>query len=178
MVTYPSTFNKSFNQNNYNYDMKHIDLSKLRCSCGSCGPFKHHATYSRYVILDSRKEPIFLSIQRIRCLSCLKTHALLPVFIIPYRIFSMPIIHRVIYLFRISKLSAPSIAKSLNLNLSYVQYLISFYLKHHHQRLLSLSLICPPISFSFSFISTFHNAYRIFFMQRPSSTHHLLFMDT
>ena len=53
----------------------------LKCSCG-CQEFNIHGVYERNII--DNNEEYKIKIKRVKCKGCGKTHALLPVFILPY----------------------------------------------------------------------------------------------
>ena len=55
----------------------------LLCSCPECGHHLHcHGSYVRYVLIDGVKIP--LTVRRVRCPICGKTHAVLPFWLVPY----------------------------------------------------------------------------------------------
>lgn len=62
--------------------------------------FIYYGSYRRYLIIeiDGKTEEISVKIKRIRCKCCGKTHAVIPDFIVPYKIYSLKIINKVIYL--------------------------------------------------------------------------------
>ncbi len=61
--------------------IKNINLFNLKCSCGKCNLVKH-GYYNRYIKYNDNKD--ILSVLRVKCKSCGKTHAVLPSFVIPY----------------------------------------------------------------------------------------------
>ena len=72
-----------------------IDLKKARCpACKAPASLQRHATYSRhYVFIEGgalQDRPI--DIVRLRCMSCKKTHAVLPFSAVPYSPFSVAFI--------------------------------------------------------------------------------------
>ena len=58
-----------------------INFVGLKCSCG-CQEFNIHGVYERNIIENNEEYKI--KIKRVKCKGCGKTHALLPVFILPY----------------------------------------------------------------------------------------------
>ena len=56
-------------------------------SCGASHTLKRHGTYTRTVATEWGEER--LSIQRVRCRACRRTHALLYDFLVPYRKFTL-----------------------------------------------------------------------------------------
>ena len=68
-------------QNQYNYTVSHLNFSDITCSCNH-HDWAFHCRYKRYVDFFGVKFKI--KIQRIRCLHCGKTHAILFEDIIPF----------------------------------------------------------------------------------------------
>lgn len=99
MITCKTLSFNNYSQQSYDNDIRSIDLSKVKCTCGSTGNFHRHATYQRYLVLDD-KDTIILEIVQIKCESCNRTHAILPSIIIPYRILSNSAIINVIKSYR------------------------------------------------------------------------------
>ena len=62
--------------------MEHLNRFELQCSCGCRGNIIKYGTYSRNIIIDDI--PVKIRIQRVYCKHCRETHALMPVFIIPF----------------------------------------------------------------------------------------------
>lgn len=59
-----------------------LPLYRLRCSCGHAGCFVRHGYYRRR--LKTRAGTIVLSILRVKCKECGRTHAILPEIMVPY----------------------------------------------------------------------------------------------
>ncbi len=57
-------------------------LYRLRCNCGHAGCFVRHGYYRRK--LKTRAGTIILSILRVKCKECGRTHAILPEIVVPY----------------------------------------------------------------------------------------------
>ena len=73
---------KSLTQKDYDKFIESIDFHKLTCSCRMSGQLIKHAYYNRHI-----KTPdgvITLTILRLKCKCCNKTHALFPECIVPY----------------------------------------------------------------------------------------------
>ena len=62
--------------------IKQLDLSKVKCGCGKTGALIKYGKYVRSIIIDD--EFYDISIQRVYCKKCKKTHALIPSFMIPF----------------------------------------------------------------------------------------------
>lgn len=83
MITIRTNKINTFNQNSYNKLVDSIQFNCVTCSCGHSGTLIKHAYYNRYLkISGGIKER--LSILRLKCSFCGKTHAVLPDIIVPY----------------------------------------------------------------------------------------------
>lgn len=76
------THNFKISQKNYSDLINSIDWDNVSCSCKAKGSLSVHAYYIRYVKAPFGK--IKLRILRVKCAFCLKTHAVIPISIIPY----------------------------------------------------------------------------------------------
>jgi len=73
----------SISQKDYDEIIKRVNIFALGCPCcGNTGNLRIHAYYSRSVFRGSEK--ITLTITRVICRSCGRTHALLPAWLVPY----------------------------------------------------------------------------------------------
>ena len=78
-----NTINKfCVNINQYNEAMDKLTSYKLECGCGIKGNCIKYGKYKRTLIINDKKETIYL--QRIYCKHCKKTHTIMPIFIVPY----------------------------------------------------------------------------------------------
>lgn len=174
MITFLTAHDNTYSQQNYDDDINNIDFSKIKCTCGAVGHFHYHASYQRYLIIDNTNE-IIITIKRIKCESCNTTHALLPSIIIPYRILSNPVIIRIIESYRNVTDSLSLLAKITGLSRECVKYLITFYNKHHKERLLSLEAVFGKLHISSKdFIRCYFFEYQLMFMQRILTGSHIL----
>lgn len=82
MITNLNIKIKHLTQENYNKFIKNIDFNKLSCSCGISGQLIKHAYYDRHI--KTSNGVINLTIIRVKCKSCGKTHAIFPECIVPY----------------------------------------------------------------------------------------------
>ena len=73
---------KYISQAIYNNIVFSLPLHLMECSCGCKGCLIYYGFYSRSVKHNGEKVP--LSIQRVKCKECGRTHAILPSFIVPY----------------------------------------------------------------------------------------------
>lgn len=176
MITYKTTYCNDYCQKNYDNDIKKIKLRNIKCTCGSRGNFHIHATYNRY-ISDGNTENS-LCVTRVKCESCNKTHALLPSFIIPYRILLNMVIVGIVKPFIHSGKSASVISTMTGLSVDYVLKIIDFYNTYHKERLASfLATSSTDDMLSYEFITGYFNEYHMFFMQRISPTNHILLSE-
>jgi hypothetical protein len=68
-----------------NHFMRHLDALELRCPCCGGGTISH-GSYERHVHIADTIE--YIPIQRVKCSSCNKTHAVIPDFISPRKHYS------------------------------------------------------------------------------------------
>lgn len=63
------------------------NLSAIPCPrCGCRGNYAPHGSYVRHLATEAGEGPV--RVRRVRCLSCMATHALLPPDVVPYRLYS------------------------------------------------------------------------------------------
>lgn len=82
MITNLNIKIKYLTQDNYNKFIENIDFHKLSCSCGMSGQLIKHAYYDRHIKMP--EGVITLTILRVKCTCCGKTHAIFPESIVPY----------------------------------------------------------------------------------------------
>ncbi len=83
MITIKTKKIKTLNQNTYNSFINSLDLGILTCSCGHSGCLTKHAYYIRSIKADSDLL-VDISVLRVKCSHCGKTHAVVPYLIVPY----------------------------------------------------------------------------------------------
>ncbi len=137
MITIFSDKIKCFSQNNYNNLIESLPYHRLSCTCGQKGQLIKHGYYSRSIKLSEGL--LKLSILRVRCKSCKKTHAILPSWIIPYsRILFHD--HLTIIYFYLHHLSfEPIMLSNLLIDESNIRYIINQYLAHWRERIASFN---------------------------------------
>lgn len=137
MITILTDKIKSFSQKNYIKFINELPFHKLSCTCKQKGSLIKHGYYSRSI--KSPEGFIKLSILRVYCKSCKKTHAILPSWIIPYsRILchdQVSIIHS--YLNHLS--FEPIMLSNLLIDESNIRYVIQQYLAHWKERIASFN---------------------------------------
>lgn len=75
-------------QNFYDDFICSLQMHQLVCSCGRAACLTIHGYYKR--TLKTPRGPVRMRICRVRCSACKITHALMPVFIVPYSQTSLP----------------------------------------------------------------------------------------
>ena len=166
-----------YTQEDYQNGADLLDLSETRCACGAKGDFTIHGHYDRYLQCDS--EDTILTITRVRCLSCGRTHALLPIIIIPYLIISNPIVTKVIATFRKEDIKVSTISKLYHLPYVVVKKLIDYYKGEHKQRLESVEATLSYTSLlSKEFITRYIQENSLLFMQNSPCKHPVIMCTT
>ena len=82
MITIPIEDCNTFSQKSYDDYIKSLDIRMMKCKCGHCGCLTFYGHYTRCLKLLGLC--ITLSIWRVKCSSCGRTHALIPSLIVPY----------------------------------------------------------------------------------------------
>lgn len=96
-------------------------------------------SYSRNVIFFNHSNCLrskIIKVQRVKCKGCNKTHALLPLGIIPYKQFSSPVITTILSASTVSSLSSLSHKYKLDFNI--IQKWIHDFNSKHRSRLVAL----------------------------------------
>ncbi len=125
-------------QNEYDNIITHdIHLHTITCTCKQIGRFVHHGSYTRYInYFDMR---VKLRINRIKCLSCHCTHAILLDCIVPYH---HTLLHDILSIIKITTHeNKKNFLKQRTSISEYTFYYIKrSFIKHWKQRLLSLQI--------------------------------------
>ena len=82
MLTYQVNDFKSFSQKFYDDCVNRIDFFSVQCTCGHKGCLTRHGFYNRNVRTDNGT--VTLSILRVRCSECGRTHAVLLSSMVPF----------------------------------------------------------------------------------------------
>lgn len=82
MITITVPFDKPLNQKTYDNLINTLQFHQLQCTCGRSGCLTIHGRYTRS--LKEEDSEITLSICRVKCSHCGRTHALLPSQLVPY----------------------------------------------------------------------------------------------
>ena len=119
-----NTFSKN-NFKNFNFTKNNVQnlmpsINDINCNCPKCNAkpnFSYHGSYFRNIsfVTQNSTYDFSVSVTRVICNSCNSTHALLPSFIVPYKIFSL---HSILFI--VLELYHSSVLKLSNkLNLSF-----------------------------------------------------------
>ncbi len=127
---------KNLIQENYNKFVDAIDFTISQCQCKSIGQFVIHGYYDRKIRTNGWLV-ILLVIQRMKCKSCGKTHAVLPTSIVPYsQILLTDMIGMII---SHEEKTSYKINKDSHLTRKDVKYVIKQYLRHWRDRILAIA---------------------------------------
>ncbi len=126
---------KSFSQKKYNKFIEDLPFHRISCTCEQKGYLVKHGYYYRSI--KTPEGLLQLSILRVRCKSCKRTHAILPSWIIPY---SRILYHDQICIIQsyLHKLSfEPIMLSNLLIDEGSIRYVIRQYLAHWKERIAS-----------------------------------------
>ena len=133
-----NSFNQNYLNNCKNSEKKLKYIQSLmpvtvdnNCKCPKCGAknkLSYHASYQRNIafVIDENIENFRIIVTRLICKSCGSTHALLPNFIIPYKIMSL---HGILNIIQNSILnSVLTISSRLNISYQIIYEYLSLFL--------------------------------------------------
>ena len=126
----------TFSQDIYDQAVASLQLHRLECTCGKKGCLVFYGHYKRR--LKFMSESILLTVQRVFCTECHKTHALLLSLIVPYS--QIPIKDQQEILECAENGTVPDAVLNRNLLIdeNNVKYIVHQYKCHWKQRLLSI----------------------------------------
>ena len=138
MITVLVLYFNTFSQKLYDQMCLSLNLYQVNCSCGCTGKLIRYGHYSRS--LKIYPENLILSIQRLLCLECGRTHAVLPSLIVPYS--QIPLRDHVDIICTFENGTAPGFIMERNpfIDSTRVKYIICQYINHWRQRYHSSSL--------------------------------------
>ena len=145
MITQIAKSIKYITQKIYNKYISSITFSTFSCSCGSIGRFTKHGFYTRSIKNPSGK--VKISIQRIKCSSCDKTHAVLHHSMVPYSQIPLCDTLKIIKHHENNKSFNAILDNNPEITESDVRYTIKRYLKYWKEKIFSISLIIPILDF-------------------------------
>ena len=82
MITFETERDFEISQASYEACLKRLPFQQMRCPCGNTGALVRYGSSVRRVKIGGREAP--LTISRLKCKVCNRTHAVLPSFIVPY----------------------------------------------------------------------------------------------
>ena len=135
MITISIKKSKSFSQKDYIKLVSSFSIHQLSCTCGQKAQLIKHGYYNRK--LKSCDGFVTLSILRLRCQSCGKTHAILPGFIVPYSQISLDDQLLIIRCHLQRNAFEPIMLANLLIDENNIRYIIRQYLSHWSERLAS-----------------------------------------
>lgn len=145
MITNLNIKIKHLTQDNYNKFIKNIDFHKLSCSCGMSGQLIKHAYYNRHI--KTPEGVITLTILRVKCTCCGKTHAIFPEIIVPYSQILLTDHISIINAYNNDSSFEPIMMSNEFIDESNISYIIKQYLRYWKERLISFKI---PLDFNIS----------------------------
>ena len=134
MITINSNKIKTLNQDNYNKLINSININQITCSCGHSACLTKHAYYTRSLKISGGLK-LSLSILRVKCSLCGKTHAILPSVVVPYSQVSLPDHISVIINYLNNKSQVPVMNNNPLIDESSIFYILRIFKKYWKQRL-------------------------------------------
>ena len=135
MITIITNKINTLNQISYNIFLENIEMHQLSCSCGLSGCLIKHGYYTRFI--KTSHGIIQLSILRVKCKHCGKTHAIFPALIVPYSQVLLNT-HLSIITAYISKSSfEPIMTANEFIDESNIKYIIRQFIRHWKERIAS-----------------------------------------
>lgn len=148
-----------FSQSVYDSVVNTLQLHRLECTCGHSGCLSRHGFYRRSVLTEEGTRSI--RILRVICGECGRTHALLPVSLVPYCQIPLLDQYQVIQAFEHNG-DRNAVCKGAGLDENHVKSILLRYRRFWQQRLLSEAIPLEPIRI---LIRSCFARYRMQFMQ-------------
>ena len=126
----------SFSQKSYDKLVDSIQLVNIPCTCGARGCMVGYGHYSRHVKLFSKL--ITLSVQRVRCKQCGKTHAILLSCLVPYSQIPLDDQQQILICAETGSSPAQVMDKNFLIDENNVKYIIRQFRRHWKQRIFSI----------------------------------------
>ena len=138
MITNLNIKIKYLTQDNYNKFIENIDFHKLSCSCEMFGQFIKHAYYDRHI--KTPEGIITITILRVRCKCCGKTHAIFPECIIPYSQILLADHRSIINTYNEGSSFKSIMMANVFIDESNISYIIKQYLRYWKERIISFKI--------------------------------------
>lgn len=144
MITITVPFDNPLNQKTYETLINALQFHQLQCTCGYSGCLTIHGCYTRSLKVDDSK--ITLSICRVKCSHCGKTHALLPSQLVPYSQVSLQEQVAILSAYENSRDFEQIMDRTPSIDENLIASIIKRYVKHWMQKLHSfrIKLSFPP----------------------------------
>lgn len=138
MITIPLIKSNLITQKKYNKAINDLHFHQLSCTCGQKGTLIKHAYYKRSI--KCAGELIPLIILRVKCKSCMKTHAILPDLFVPYSRILLEDQIEIIKAHFHHKSHNPIMIKNYLIDEGNVRYIIKNFKKHWKERLSTFAI--------------------------------------
>lgn len=144
MITITVPFDNPLDQKTYENIINTLQFHQLQCTCGHSGCLTIHGYYTRSLKKDDSEIP--LSICRVRCSHCGRTHALLPSLLVPYSQVSLQDQSSIISAYEASGDYGEIMAGTPSIDENLIASIIKRYVKHWMQKIRSfrIGLSFPP----------------------------------
>lgn len=144
MITITVPFDKPLNQNTYENLINTLQFHQLQCTCGRSGCLTIHGRYTRS--LKEEDSEITLSICRVKCSHCGRTHALLPSQLVPYSRVSLQEQAAILSAYEDSGDFEQIMERTPSIDENLIASIIRRYVKHWMQKIRSfrVELSFPP----------------------------------
>lgn len=139
MITIITNKINTLNQTSYNSFIDSLNLWQCQCSCGHHGTLVKHGYYLRN-LKGCDEIMIRLSILRVKCSHCGKTHAILPSCIVPYSCISLQDHVDIIYNSMNGKTQEEIMKRTPLIDESNISYILRIFKRHWEQRLFAFSI--------------------------------------
>lgn len=138
MITIPIEDCNSFSQKSYDDYVFGLQIHMMKCKCGHRGCMTLYGHYTRNLKILGLL--LSLVIQRVKCSSCGRTHALIPSLIVPYSQIPRKDQQEILKLSEEGKSAAPVLVQNCQIDESHVRHIIRRFKAHWKERIFSLGL--------------------------------------
>lgn len=153
-----------------------------KCSCPGCGALGHMSYFSSYrrdliSVSEGKRVEASLTVPRFRCISCGRTHAILPDVLIPFSSYSLRFIIAVLLEYLQHKRTVADLCEHWEISVSTLYGWIHLFLDHYNSWCRSLDRILwishgavSAVCGTDSFPSLFCSQFRFSFLQRHKTS--------
>lgn len=125
---------KTLDQISYISFIDSLDFNTLTCTCGHSACLTKHAYYVR-TIKSSTPDPVILTILRVKCSHCGRTHAVVPQLIVPYSQVTLEDHIEIISNHMAGNSQEQLMDRKPLIDENSIRYILHNYYKYWHQRL-------------------------------------------